>query len=425
MGVDENEYATEVVPEHKTVSWVGVSFISAMVSFSLPTFLTGVVVFRASDNTTALWAVLWGCVVGATIAGLCGVIGVKTRLSSYMLTKIAFGSHGSALVNLAFGVSLLGWFGVNIDLFSETVIRLLNDTQEFSIAPWLIELFAGVIMTVTTIYGFKAINWLSMLLVPVMIVMTAILLTKTLGAHSIADILSMPQPDEPLSFGNALSSIVGGVIVGAVILPDITRFIKHWQGAVLLAILSYFFVSLLVMLIGGGAAEVANDSSLLNVMILMGLSWAAFVIIIAGSWLLNSLNLYSSYLSVTATIPWANSNTLVIVLGALGTAAAFLNILNNFIDFLIYLSVIFVPVAGIIAVDFIVVRRQNYHHQRFDGLIQKYVPLALLAWIVGATVALLGSIDVIHLSGVAVVDSIIASALIYFTLDKINSKLKT
>ena len=53
-----------------------------------------------------------------TIIGcITGSIGARTRLSSYMLVRIAFGDRGASLVNLAFALSLLGWFGVNIDLF--------------------------------------------------------------------------------------------------------------------------------------------------------------------------------------------------------------------------------------------------------------------------------------------------------------------
>ena len=58
------------------------------------------------------------------------------------------------MVNLAFAVSLLGWFGVNIDLFSAALLRLMNDVPGVSATPWLVELFAGTVMTITTIYGF-------------------------------------------------------------------------------------------------------------------------------------------------------------------------------------------------------------------------------------------------------------------------------
>ena len=42
-----------------------------------------------------------------------------------MLARIAFGTHGSAVLSLTFALSLLGWFGVNLNLFREAMARLL------------------------------------------------------------------------------------------------------------------------------------------------------------------------------------------------------------------------------------------------------------------------------------------------------------
>ena len=40
MAEESEEYATEPVPDDKTVGWVRVALVAAMVAFSLPTFLT-------------------------------------------------------------------------------------------------------------------------------------------------------------------------------------------------------------------------------------------------------------------------------------------------------------------------------------------------------------------------------------------------
>ena len=322
-----------------------------MVAFSLPTFVTGAEIFLATENARALPSILIGCGLLTVIASISGSIGTRTHLSSYMLARVAFGTRGAALVNIAFAISLLGWFGVNIDLFSGAILRLLSDTMGVTASPWIVELFAGVAMTITTIYGFKAINMLSTILVPVMMVVTVLLVSNALEVRSFAETLALKQASK-ISFGDAISSVVGGVIIGAVILPDITRFIRHWRGAVYTALLSSLVVQSIVMIAGGLAADALSNNDLLDVMIVMGLGWAAFVVIIAGSWVLNSLNLYSTTLSVEATFPKIENRLLIVVLGAFGTIAAFLNILDYFLTFLFYLAIVFVPVAGVIAVDY-------------------------------------------------------------------------
>ncbi|MXW72611.1 MAG: cytosine permease [Gammaproteobacteria bacterium] len=421
MDHESLEFATEPVPPRHRVGWLRVGLISAMVAFSLPTFVTGAEVFLAIENADGMTAVLIGCALLTLIGAIAALIGTRTHLSSYMLARVAFGTHGAAIVNIAFAISLLGWFGVNIDLFSGAILRLLEDTLGYSVHPWAIELFAGVLMTGTTIYGFRAINSLSSLLVPVMMVVTVVLLSKALGARSFSDALSLQQASE-ISLGYAISSIIGGVIVGAVILPDITRFIRNRRGAVYTAVLAYLIVQPIVMIAGGLAADLLANDDLLDVLIVMGLSWAAFVIIIAGSWVLNTLNLYSTSLSIGATFPSLENRRLIVVLGALGTIAAFFNILDHFLTFLFYLAIVFVPVAGVIAVDHFFARPSAYFQDLY-ATERKVSPMALAAWAAGSIVALLGAEEVIRITGVAAIDAMLVSATSYAILSRFDASM--
>ena len=143
MNVESEEFATEPVPPEHQVGWIRVGLISAMVAFSLPTFVTGAEVYLATDNSRAALSILIGCGMLTLIASICGSIGTRTHLSSYMLARVAFGTKGAALVNIAFAISLLGWFGVNIDLFSGALLRLLQDALGVTASVWVVELFAG------------------------------------------------------------------------------------------------------------------------------------------------------------------------------------------------------------------------------------------------------------------------------------------
>lgn len=411
MSEASGEFATEPVPAERAVPWIRVGVVSAMVAFSLPTFVTGIEVANAVSPRDAVAAIVAGNLLLTIIGALCGAIGARTRLSSYMLARVAFGTRGAALVNLAFALSLLGWFGVNIDLFGGAVMRLAHDVFGRGFPSWLVELGAGIVMTLTTVYGFRAINSLSTLLVPVLIVVTTLLIVRALGAQPLDATLSAART-ATLSFGDAMSAVVGGVVIGAIILPDITRFVREWHGGIYTAVLSYLVIGSIVQCAGGLAAIAFGNDDLLDVMIVIGLSWAAFAIVIAGSWVLNSLNLYSAMLSIEATLPRLDNRLLITALGALGTLAAFFDILDRFLTFLFYLAVIFAPVAGVIAVDYLFVRRSAYHEERI-GRERAVVPPALIAWGAGATVALLGAAGVVALSGVAALDAIAVSALAY------------
>ena len=414
MKVESTEFSTEPVPDEHTVSWIRVAIIASMVAFSLPVFLTGVEIAISFSPLRTLEVFVVGTVILTVIGCITAAIGANTRLSSYMLNRIAFGSHGAALINIAFAISLLGWFGVNIDLFSGAVQRLTVDMYAVSVPAWPIEIFAGIVMTVTSVYGFRAINTLSALLVPVLIAVTAQLIVGSLTDQSLTQIMSTPSANE-LSFGDGVSAVVGAAIVGAVILPDITRFIRHWSGGIFVVLTSYLVIQFIVISAGGLSATALGDDDLLNIMLTLGIGWAAFAIVIFGSWVLNSLNLYSTMLSVESTAPKLNNTLLIIILGSLGTLAAFMNILNDFLSFLFYLAVIFVPVSGIIIVDYLILRRSAYHEDRLL-LQQKNRPKAIAAWGLGACVALMGSWSWISITNIAVLDAMIVAALVYYLL---------
>ena len=289
MNVESREFSTAPVPDEHTVSWVRVALIASMVAFSLPVFLTGVEIAISFSPLRTLEVFVVGTVILTVIGCITAAIGTNTRLTSYMLNRIAFGSHGAALVNVAFAISLLGWFGVNIDLFSGAVQRLTVDIYAVSVPAWPIEISAGIIMTVTTVYGFRAINTLSALLIPVLIAVTAQLIVGSLTNQSLAEIMSTPSVNE-LSFGDGVSAVVGAAIVGAVILPDITRFVRHWSGAIFVVLTSYLVIQFIVISAGGLSATSLGDDDLLNIMLTLGISWAAFAIVMSEK-MVNELGL--------------------------------------------------------------------------------------------------------------------------------------
>jgi cytosine permease len=331
-----------------------------------------------------------------------------------MLARIAFGTHGSTLLNLAFALSLLGWFGVNINLFGDAMAKLLAALWGYGGPVWPVELIGGLMMTVTTLIGLRAINTLSTIIVPVLAVICLLMLWESLKQGSIGSILAR-APLQGMSFGDTVSSVVGGFVVGAVIMPDTCRFIEKPRGAVWTAVLTYFVSSVIVTVIGGLAALATGKVEILDLMLFMGLGAGAFVIVLGGSWILNALNLYSAALSIGVAVPQSRREITTLVAGAAGTLVAFLQILDHFLTFLFYLSIVFVPIASIIIVDFFVLRPAAYSGAALDSIKPVEIP-ALIAWALGAVVAVLGSMGYVRVTGIAAVDAMLVSALVYGAL---------
>lgn len=415
MNEQVSEFSAVKIGDDQLVPWPRVAAVGAMVAFSLPTFITGLEVYQALPPLQAILALTIGSLIIFVIGAMMGVIGAKTRMSSYLLVRVAFGDKGASMVNIAFAISLLGWFGVNINLFGDAVSRLAMDVFGLQLAPLSLAIMASFCMTLTTVIGFKAINWLATLMVPVLAAVTVLLLYSALGENTLSDMLSIEKVAS-LSLGEGISSVVGAIIIGAIILPDITRFVKHWSYAVYIAFIAYIVVQLLVMMAAGLAGASSGKTEMLDIMIHLGLGVGASIIVIAGSWVLNSLNLYSAVLSVSATFPNFNNTLLTVGLGLLGVFVALLNLLDNFITFIFYLSIIFVPVAGIIISDYLLIRPNAYRTESLDNN-RAIAPKGFIAWLLSAIVVILSTENIIpSFTHIAAIDSILLGGVIYTTL---------
>jgi len=415
MSEEMSEFAAIAISDDKLVSWPRVAAVAAMVAFSLPTFITGLEISQGLPPVSALWALIGGSVIILIIGAIMGTIGAKSRMSSYLLVRIAFGDKGASLVNIAFAISLLGWFGVNINLFADAVSRLALDVWGLQIPSFVLAIFASICMTVTTIFGFKAINILATILVPVLAFVTFLFAKSALGAQSLTEILAAERV-ATITTGQGISAIVGAIIIGAIILPDITRFVRHWSGAIYTAVIAYLVVQLAVMGAAALAGAVSGKADVLDIMLDLNLGLGAFFIVIGSSWVLNSLNLYSAILGTKATFPKLNSTWLAIGLGAIGVIAALMNLLDNFIPFLIFLSDIFIPVAGVIIIDALLINRGGYHIDTLKDN-RGFNWIGLLAWAVGAAFALMISHGFIPSpTGITSIDAIILAGLLYMGL---------
>lgn len=437
---DGSEFSAVPIREDQLVTWPRVAAIAAMVGFSLPTFLTGLEVFAGLSPVDAMWALFWGSLIVTLVGCVTGYIGAADRMSSYLLVRIAFGDKGAAFVNIAFAISLMGWFGLNINLFMDTVGRLATDLWGLNVPDIALAIIASFCMTLTTLVGFKAINLLSTILIPILVVVTVLFAKSAFTNYGLSEFLAMEKParaigDNAMSIGDGISWVVGAVIIGAIILPDITRFIREKSGAVYTAIICYLVVQLLVMFAAGlagvssgifenyfDAEGVSRTDVILKLMLDVNLGVGAFIIIIAGSWILNSLNLYSTVLSTKATFPNLNTKWLTIVLGVIGVVAALMNILGAFEVFLWYLSIIFIPVAGVLIIDRFFIRPKIYKLDTLSNNNTLNAP-AFVAWAIGAAAAILSDRGTLpNITGIGALDALVLSAVLYFVSAKILAR---
>ena len=82
-----------------------------------------------------------------------------------LLCRKAFGKKGSYVSSLVLGFTQIGWFGVGVAMFSIPTAQLLG------INEWALTIAAGLLMTLTAATGMKALEVVSTISVPLIVVL--------------------------------------------------------------------------------------------------------------------------------------------------------------------------------------------------------------------------------------------------------------
>ena len=134
-------------------------------------------------------------------------------------------------------------------------------------------------MVFTTMFGFRLLNRLALVVVPLMVTLIAFLLYKVLSDQPLSVILEIGATNK-FSFNDGVAATVGTLILGAILIPDVARFARNKRGAVLASVLTFLIATTFVYMTAAIASLATGEDDTLQIMITMGLGTGAFALII-------------------------------------------------------------------------------------------------------------------------------------------------
>jgi len=375
----------------------------------------------ASDGLIAL--VVGGFIL-TILACITMFVGSTSRLSTYTIIQGAFGLRGAKIVNAILSLTLLGWYGVTVHVFSMACVAILENItgQEHSEEIFLIA--GSMLMIVTTIFGFRGIDWLSRMVVPLLLILLVVSAGNILSTLDINEVVQLQALESPatLSIGQAVSVLVSGFMVGITILPDMARFSRSRLTSVKAAVISYGFGSPFVLILAGLPVLVTGSKDIIANLTDHGLGAIAIIILVFATWTTNINNLYSASLGIANIISRVKDWAITVFAGIIGTLVAVAGILDNLIDFLVFLGLVIPPVGGVYASRFFL-KGSRVGRTREAEMKNFKIP-AFLAWalaVVGVVILDRYSID---MTSVRALDSGVIAAAIYIGMEYITNKLE-
>ena len=412
--IGHDDYSLSRVPESERYSWITVAVQRFGQLSALSQFLLGATLGFGMTFWNALLALTLGAVILEVVAIFVGIAGMREGLSTSMLARwTGFGRFGSSLIGLVFAVSLIGWFGVQNAVFAEGVYSLIG-----GIPVWAWSIITGAAVTLVVVYGFLSMAWVAYITVPAFLLLAGYSIFSALQKYSLSELVSSPAPGAPLSLAAGTTIVAGGFIVGAVITPDMTRFNRSVADVIKQTVLGITLGEYTIGLIGVLLAHALKSEDVIKIVTSTS-GFIGTIILVAATLKINDWNLYSSSLGIANFIDTVfgrrvDRAIITIVVGVLGTVLSAAGILEQFVPFLTTLGVVVPPIAGIMVVDYYLLRRhreelwESARSTVLPARQEQFNPVTLVAW---AAAAIVGY--AVHW-GIPALNSLICAAVLYY-----------
>ena len=408
------DHSTKPVPPGEGVGGFRLALIIIGVSIALPAFVSGAQLGQEVGIKTAVIAFVVGGLILTVIGCFTAIVASRSRLTTYMLVQFSFGRKGAHVVNFVLAATMFGWFGVNASLFGDAVSAAFQSMKFTSSDNTSLYIVIGsILMTATTIFGFKAIDKLSLIAVPVLIVILVAILSQSVQQTNIEEI--MLAGERNMSLGLTISAIAGSNMVMVATMPDIARYLTKRSQAIWAMFVAYVIGEPIILLSSAVPSLVTGDPDLMSIIFALGLGAWALVVMVFATWTSNAANLYGSGLSLAAIFKGVRRWKLTALSGVFGTMLALGGIVDVFIPFLLVLGATIPPIAGIYVTHFYAFGNETYDTESLNS----DPPVrynASFAWGLGIGIGILGSTGHFSLTTVPAIDAILVSAASYWLL---------
>ena len=342
-----DDYALSRVPVSERKHWFGIAVQRFGQVSALSQFLLGATLGFSMSFANAFRAILLGSITVEVIMCLVGIIGQREGLNTALLARwTGFGEVGASLVGLAVGISLIGWFGIQSAIAADSLDALMPGV----LPAWGWSLICGLAVTAIVAFGFKGIQWLANVTVPLFRVLVGWSVISELSRHALGTLLTSAPAGPEMSILAGSGIVAGGVIVGAIITGDMTRFNRSGRDVVKQTVVGVSLGEFVIGLAGVLLAHAARSGDIVAI-VTSSVGFVGLLIVISGTLKINDWNLYSSSLGLVNFVSTTfrrqlHRVTTTIVLGVVGTVLAPAGPLRQFTPFPPPLSAASPPLPG-------------------------------------------------------------------------------
>ena len=393
--VVDHDYSLMPVPKFARRRFLTMFMIMLGFTFFSASMWTGQQLGDSMDLPGFIGALALGGAILAVYTGALAYVGAKTGLSLDLLAQHSFGAKGSYLPSVLISFTQIGWFGVGVAMFSIPAAELMGMNE------WTLTIIAGLLMTATAATGMKALEIVSYISVPLIIILGVYsMVTAAAEGGGLAYIFA--QSAGQITLFTGIGYVIGSFISGGTATPNFIRFAKNSSIAVWTTVIAFFLGNTLMFCFGAVGGAYTGKDDIFYVMIAQGLAIPALIVLGANIWTTNNNALYTGGLAIS-NISKVRMKWTTWISGIIGTALA-IWLYYNFVSWLSILNCALPPIGIIVILDYF------FNHKKFGSDFNEYTInwFNIAGIIVGAACANLLQ------WGIAAINAMVVAAAFFF-----------
>jgi cytosine permease len=393
-------------------NWWTLSAIQIGCVICLPTIMIGQHLSQRYGFLSAVFAIL----LGNAILLMLGLVTVRmchgNRKTTMENAGEYFGGRGAQFFAFAMIISLVCWFGIQLNMMSLGVLDLLSIQENRGLWQLFLNAGLGIIMTFAILAGIRSLGILANLSIPFL------LLTLGYAVYTLEP-KNMGMVSDTVSFSFQGASLVISLAIAFVVdLPTYYRFAKTSKDGLISITLIIALVMPVLQIVGVYLTAGADGANILEVLKRENQNlwniWVAIFLILAG-WTTNNVNLYSSAMCLQTIFRKLSEKRALLYVGMAGTFLSCFDLLKH-LEMVLGVIGIFIGSMGAV-----VLTRYLFLEYYGKQLSSRDHFNSLVTWACGIIVGFFSLIMGYSLTTIPLLDAVLGASVstVFFTLTPI------
>ncbi len=339
----------------------------------------------------AMLAIAVGVVIGNLMLGYAGLIGAKTGAPGMVLYRPSLGRVGSYAPTALNVLQNIGWGSFELLIIGTAAAAISERALGVSARPvWTIAF--GAIVTLMAVGGPLVVvrRWISRYAVW-LVLASSIYLTIYVLTSVPFSTFTGAAGDGSVTFWGGVDLVVSMPISWIPLAADYTRFARSARAGFVGTSLGYaiahawFYVLGVVLILSQIATDPGDPTGFVAAVLAVPAGLLALGILAVDESDEAFANIYSASVSVQNAFPKLSQRKVSVIIGAICTVLAIAIPLVQYENFLLLIGAVFVPLFGVLAAHYAVVRH-GYSEQEIYESAPRVRLWGLVAWVLGFVV---------------------------------------